>query len=1077
MISKDDYCGNFNKQPHKLISMKFLTSLLLFLTAISVFASNARYRVMFRTDPSTSATIGWDQTSGSNPVVHYDVVDHGTNASAYAFSKSVDRSASYKGMNNTFAHLTNLQPNTAYYFVIQDSQGTSQRFWFKTTPNTSSERLSFIAGGDSRNNATPRRNANKLVSKLHPHAVFFGGDMTNGDSNSEWLEWMNDWQLTTSADGRMIPIVAARGNHEGSNNSIYHLFDVPSTNVYYALTFGGNLIRAYTLNSEISISGSQTSWLNSDFASHTNVVWKMAQYHKPMRPHVSSKSEGNSQYSSWANPFYQNNVKLVIECDAHTVKTTWPVVPSTGSGNDEGFIRDDANGTVYAGEGCWGAPLRSNNDAKSWTRASGQFNQFKWIFVDNSKIEVRTVKVDNADQVGQINDNDVFTAPSNLDIWNPSNGSVVTIQNQGGNVSPTVNITSPSNNTNYPNAQTITVNATASDADGSISKVEFLVDGVLKATDSSFPYAASLSIANGSSTIVAKAYDNEGATSTTSITVSAGAFSETLESRINASMDDVEQNANGSIYTNSSDIELVADGSKGNQTIGLRFNNINIPQGATIDKAYIQFTTDETNSGTTSLTIKGEDVNNASAFTTSTNNVSNRTKTSASTSWNPSSWSSVGASTTNERTPELKAIVQEIIDRSGWVANNSMAMVITGTGERTAESYDGTSSSAPLLHIEYTVGNSQGGTNQAPSVSISSPSNGANITENVGNTLTISATASDADGSVSSVEFYRNGSLIGTDNSSPYSVNWTISAEGIHSFTAKAIDNEGAETTSSSVSVTITEPSTGGTVSETLDVRVATGNDDAEEAESGAMYLNSSDLELVYDSYNSAGNQQVGMRFTGISIPQGATITNAYLVFTADEVRTGSSAVTIYGEDVNDASGFSTSSNNISNRTKTSASAAWSILNWNTVGETHQSPEVKSIVQEVVNRSGWSAGNDMVFIVTGSGRRAAESYNGSSSKAPLLHVEYEYTTENRVLSTTEVSSDNIAVYPNPVLNWVNVSNGNNENVTAVVYSQTGATITSIEIEANQTKQVNVQDLEAGVYIVVVNNEKYTFVKK
>jgi hypothetical protein len=55
----------------------------------------------------------------------------------------------------------------------------------------------------------------------------------------------------------------------------------------------------------------------------------------------------------------------------------------------------------------------------------------------------------------------------------------------------------------------------------------------------------------------------------------------------------------------------------------------------------------------------------------------------------------------NPRTPNLKTIVQEVIDRPGWKLGNSIAFIITGSGNRTAESYDGTSLSAPLLHIEY----------------------------------------------------------------------------------------------------------------------------------------------------------------------------------------------------------------------------------------------------------------------------------------------------------------------------------------------------------------------------------------
>ncbi len=688
-------------------------SLIFFLFAYvtMVNANTNKYRLTLRDNPATSIVVGWNQVSGTNAVVYYGTMDLGTNWSAYPNSKTVDRSVSYKGMNNRFAYLAGLQPNTNYYFVIRDNEGTSDRFWFKTGSNNPADRLSFIAGGDSRNNRTPRINANKLVAKLKPDAVLFGGDMTNGDSNSEWSTWFDDWQYTIASDGRMFPIVATRGNHESSNNSIYNLFDVPSSNVYYAITFGGSLIRSYTLNTEMSISGNQTTWLNSDLQSNNNTTWKMAQYHKPMRPHVSSKSEGSQQYGNWAQSFFDYGVKLVVECDAHTVKTTWPVRPSSTGGSDEGFVRDDENGTVYAGEGCWGAPLRSNNDNKAWTRNSAMFNQFKWIFVDQAKIEVRTIKVDNANQVGEVSNGNRFVAPTNLDVWNPSNGSVVTIT---GNLdAPTCNIASPTNGQSYSSPQDISINANASDEDGNVTNVEFFVNGTSIGTDSTSPYSRSYSIpADGAYAITAIATDNDGLTSTSStVNFTVGVVAQTLERRIASGLDDVEENGtNGSIYTNSSDMELVNDGSKGNQIVGLRFTGIAVPQGATITKAYIQFTVDETSSVTTNLSIRGHDTNDAAVFTSATNNVSNRATTTASVTWSPSSWNSVGASGTNERTPEMKAIVQEIVNRSGWSPGNDMAMIISGTGERIAEAYEGVSGSAALLHLEYTVGVSPTGT-------------------------------------------------------------------------------------------------------------------------------------------------------------------------------------------------------------------------------------------------------------------------------------------------------------------------------------------------------------------------------
>ncbi|MCF7559488.1 polysaccharide lyase family 7 protein [Sabulilitoribacter multivorans] len=91
------------------------------------------------------------------------------------------------------------------------------------------------------------------------------------------------------------------------------------------------------------------------------------------------------------------------------------------------------------------------------------------------------------------------------------------------------------------------------------------------------------------------------------------------------------------------------------------------------------------------------------------------------------------------------------------------------------------------------------GTNASPSVSITSPSNGASF--NDGDNVTISADATDSDGSVSQVEFFVNGSSVGIDTSSPYSTNWTIGV-GSYDITAVATDNESASSSSSAITIT-----------------------------------------------------------------------------------------------------------------------------------------------------------------------------------------------------------------------------------------------------------------------------------
>lgn len=409
------------------------------LVSWSSFAEVNKIRVTWNSDPSTSLVLIWNQISGSNPYVLFDNVDHGSDEHSYAYRYDNVVTKEAKGMNNAYAKLKDLQPGTTYYFMIGDSEGCTKRYFATTISDAPNTRLSIIAGGDSRNLREARLNANKLVAKLHADVVLFSGDMTGGNTGPEWERWLDDWQSTISDNGRITPIVVARGNHEFDNKTLYDLFATASQEMYYALNFGGGLLRVYTLNSMVAPGGNQAAWLQQDLQNNADKTWKMAMYHYPIRPHTAKKPERNDQYEAWAELFHDYQIQLAIECDAHLVKTTWPIRPSTEPGSQEGFIRDDVTGTVFAGEGGWGAPLRPANDEKNWTRNSGSFNQFKWIFVDQNGIELRTVKVDNADQVETVTAETRFSPPTGLIIWNPSNGPVVEIRRDRSFLPPTPN--------------------------------------------------------------------------------------------------------------------------------------------------------------------------------------------------------------------------------------------------------------------------------------------------------------------------------------------------------------------------------------------------------------------------------------------------------------------------------------------------------------------------------------------------------------------------------------------------------------------------------------------------------------
>jgi len=394
----------------------------------------------------------------------------------------------------------------------------------------------------------------------------------------------------------------------------------------------------------------------------------------------------------------------------------------------------------------------------------------------------------------------------------------------------------------------------------------------------------------------------------------------TIASRVNTSSDDAEEAiSSGAVSLTSSDLELGADGTV-SQIVGMRFNGVTVPQGATITAAYVEFEVDETGTVATSVTLQGQAADHALTFASTTGNLSGQPKTTAQVAWNNiPAWDALNA---NHRTPDLSPIIQEIVNRPNWVSGNSLAIFISGTGRRTAEAFDGEAPAAPLLVITYLTG--------------------ALPTPTATNTPTPSHTPTPSD-----------------------------------TFTPSTTPTP-SNTPTPAAPVTITS-------------RVNSSSDDAEEAiSSGAVSLTSSDLELGADGTVS---QIVGMRFNGVTVPQGATITAAYVEFEVDETGTVATSVTLQGQAADHALTFASTTGNLSGRPKTTAQVAWNnIPLWDALNAKHQTPDLSSIIQEIVNRSNWVSGNSLAIFISGSGRRTAEAFDGEALAAPLLVITYSTGT-------------------------------------------------------------------------------------
>jgi hypothetical protein len=173
----------------------------------------------------------------------------------------------------------------------------------------------------------------------------------------------------------------------------------------------------------------------------------------------------------------------------------------------------------------------------------------------------------------------------------------------------------------------------------------------------------------------------------------------TLTVPIAASADDAEQSSvDGSVALANAALKIVNRAGV-IQIVGLRFAGLSIPKGATIQSAYIQFQCRVQTTAAASLLIEGQAADNPGTFAKVTNNISSRARTSANVGWVPAPWGTVGAQGSDQQTPGLTSVMQELVNRAGWASGNSMVFIITGTGVRTAESFEGLF--APVLHVTY----------------------------------------------------------------------------------------------------------------------------------------------------------------------------------------------------------------------------------------------------------------------------------------------------------------------------------------------------------------------------------------
>ncbi|MCR6641437.1 MAG: Ig-like domain-containing protein [Sporocytophaga sp.] len=448
-----------------------------------------------------------------------------------------------------------------------------------------------------------------------------------------------------------------------------------------------------------------------------------------------------------------------------------------------------------------------------------------------------------------------------------------------GNIPPIVKITQPLNNAVFAPGSVISIKADASDPDGSIAKVEFYNGTTKLGEDLTAPYSFDWTpTKEGTYSIKVVATDNGGGTASATITL---VVKNTLP------VITITKPANNSSSAAGKAINIEANATDTDGTITkVEFyytvnNKDTILIGSSTAIPY-QISWTPLSTGTYKVIAKATDNNGGVSKTAITVTVTNTLPT-----------ISIVAPTNNSSFPFATDVELKVnaVDADGTITKVEYFNGTTKIGESTttpfsfiwkniplgtytitAKATDNIGGTTTSLPIQFSI------TNTPPVVNITAPLNNAKFSP--GANITIAATATDEDGTITKVEFFYNSSnLIGSDNTAPYSINWNNVPEGSYTITARATDNAGAIATKT---INITVVNNPPTVKITSPANLS-------------VYETGADIEITADASDSDGSISKVVFYNGTTI-LGEDLTGPYS-YTWGNVQNGTYSITAVAYD------------------------------------------------------------------------------------------------------------------------------------------------------------------------------------
>jgi regulation of enolase protein 1 (concanavalin A-like superfamily) len=712
------------------------------------------------------------------------------------------------------ASVSGLSPSTTFnYDILVDGVDLNATADTLTTAPGAGGTVSFVAFGDSGTGSAAQQQIAGLLAAdpfdfaLHAGDIAYANSAGTGGATHQTME---DWFFSMYRTWlRSRPVFPSIGNHDSraanaDGRPYLDMYELPTHGAtgaypdhaerYYSFDYGP--VHVIVLDTELAFQdparrAAQLAWADADLAA-TAQPWKVALYH---RSAYSAGGENGSELpvrAAFAPLFDKHNVQLALSAHEHDYERTVPLRAD----------QPDETGTVYVVSGGGGAPLYPSAYA-AWTAHSASVHHY----VRGTATEC-TLRLEAVDTAGVAFDGVTLTR----------------CEPQPDTAPPTAAITRPAAGATVKGVVTITASATD---DVGVERVEFLVDGALVHTDTQAPFSFawdSTAVPNGAHQLTARAADAAGnATTSSPLTidvqnVAAGAGDIVLYAADTTVISgrwqkEADATAAGGFRLRNPDagaakrvtplanpadyFELTIDPQP---NVPYRFWMRGKADGNTYpnDSVFVQFTgTNGFGIGTTSATEYNlEDCSGCRV---------------ADWGWQDNAW---GVGVPSEpivfTTPGPHRIRIQVRE-DGLSIDQIMFSPVTFY------------STAPgALQGDTTIyPRSAGGPvtepppqeepvpqdpppNAAPTVQLTQPADGSSSVAPA--TITLAATAADSDGTIVRVDFYAGATLVASAASSPYTAAWSGVAAGTYSITARAVDDDGAITSSAQAVVTVTTP-------------------------------------------------------------------------------------------------------------------------------------------------------------------------------------------------------------------------------------------------------------------------------